>query len=305
MDRKKFVVIIAVILLVLFLSGCKGFTRKGANADESAINRQVYSGTQGLEIDFMQNLPPNEIYDSSNLHIVAELRNRGTRDVSGRLYLTGLDTNIIRGIDTEKYFGPIEARDRYNIEGGYEVLEFESSSIDLPRGTDVLPVDVSLVTCYDYETLANPLVCVDPNIENILNKDRACQVKSVSMSGGQGAPVGVTKVDVESTGRKAIFSITVQNLGKGEVAETSRYCPFNLQYDDLNKVAYDVTLSGMPPEKCSPRNPLRLSDGRGLITCTFNIPSQNRFAYETPLQIKLRYGYTDAVSKKVTIKNLE
>jgi len=120
------------------------------------------------------------------------------------------------------------------------------------------------------------------------------------MGSGQGGPVSVSAVRVNTIGDKAHFKIEVNNAGKGKVIRIHE-CPFDLEYDDLNKAKYYVTLSGKRPEKCSPSNEVRLINGKATIFCTFVIPSENKFAYQTPLEIKLDYGYMESISKKVEI----
>ena len=305
--RIKSVWILVILLSLIVISGAKCQLRRGG-ADVSSLDEDVHKGNKGLELSFMQNLPPAKIYDNTDLHIVAELKNVGTTMLSGNLFLEGIDTNLITGIRTQKSFRTIDPKTQFNDEGGFETIEFRSSSIRLPKGTDKFPLNVVLSACYDYETLANPIICVEPDPSNII-KGGSCVPKDISLSGGQGAPVAITKVETKTSNYKAYFTIDIQNVGGGEVIDSLSRCPHNLEYDDINVVSYKVRLSNLAPFKCSPkidgRSKVRLTNGKAKVTCSFNIPATHKFAYQTPLQVELDYGYMQSVQKSVEIIHIE
>jgi len=294
--------LLMIFLIVLVLTGCNISNRKTSDeiAGGGVLTDKVYIGTQGVKFEFMKNLPPSRIYDTTNVNILVELKNKGAYNGNGRLYLTGYDPKIVRGIDPQQTFGPLEAKTKFYPEGGIETMEFSSRSIDLPKGTDSYKPRFLLTGCYSYQTLSNAVVCVDPKFYDVSVEEKACQSKDISMGGGQGGPVSVSSVRVDPVKDKAHFKIEVVNVGGGKVVR-EQDCPFNLDYDDLNKVKYFITLSGQRPEKCSPSDEVRLISGRGTIFCTFRIPAENQYAYQTPLEIKLDYGYMDSISKDVEI----
>jgi hypothetical protein len=178
----------------------------------------------------------------------------------------------------------------------------------LPEGIDSLNQKFLISACYDYETIANPIVCIDPGLYKVRSFAEACTVGPVSGGGGQGAPVAVSSVDVDMAGENTVaFKIYVSNVGGGTVlrnglnlvGEGAHSCPYDLKFDDYNVVNYDVTMSGGSMIKCSPAGETRLVSGRGTIACTFSVSGDS--AYTTPLRIKLRYGYTSSITKSVTI----
>lgn len=302
---KKGLLLVFVLFLVV---GCKQGIKEGQEQD-------IYSGTRGIEMDFLPNFPPSELYDSSSLNIVAELRNKGAYDLSGSncyLYLTGHDDSIVQGIDRQKYCGDLEAKSSYNFEGGYDRVEFSSTSIFLPEELDKLDQNLVLYACYEYRTTANPVVCINPRIYELRAGEDACTVRDVGMSGGQGAPVSVDSVEVDMMKGKVQYKIHVSNTGGGHVLSRhtslspSSYhsCPFNLEYDDYNVVDYEVEMTQGFKEKCSPNidgdQRLRLINGRGTIICTFNIGDSGT-AYTTPLRISLDYNYMDTISRNIKI----
>ena len=126
------------------------------------------------------------------------------------------------------------------------------------------------------------------------------------MGGGQGGPVGVTYVGVDMIGSRAIFEINIKNLGTplGRVlspfASLQNCGQSSLGYQDLDKVQFNVEMTGGGKVNCKPQDGfVRLSNGQGKIICTFDIPGAS--AFETPLLIDLDYSYAQSIQKSVRI----
>lgn len=289
------------IFILMLLSGCTA--RKDT---DKVSDSTIYSGTKGLEMSFTNSLPPSKIYDESKLTILAEIKNKGVSDLSGSkcfLHLRGYDPNIIRGMSEKKYCGNnLWEKSTGLPEGGIDTVEFSTDRITLPNGVDSLPQTMVLTACYEYETLASPVVCINPQLYKISGVKDACTVQDVVVSGGQGAPVAVTKVDVNMiSSDKVNFNIYVSNSGTGTVLRpgTSLSNCLSLdQFEDFNVMDYSVKMSSGSMVKCSPDD-LRLTNGKAVIYCTFRVSED--YAYTTPLQIKLDYNYMDTISKKVEI----
>jgi len=163
-----------------------------------------------------------------------------------------------------------------------------------------------LTACYQYETLATPIVCIDPNPFDQL-KDKSCKAGTVTMTGSQGAPIAVTGVEQETTPTDVFFRIHVSNSGGGVVYDENKLsaCPGSLQFQDLNKIQLKEAKIGNSALDCKPENPIRLADGKATIFCKI---SQSNFkgqsAFETPMSIKFTYGYKSSISQKVEIVNI-
>jgi len=302
--------IVTIILLLIVISvGCK----RGPSPDaEQGGAKEIYKGTKGLEMRFVKDMPQSKLYDTSDLTILLELENKGTSDLSGsncRLYLSGFDDKIIRGLDKTKICSPfLEGKSSLNPEGGYSTQQFSTDLIDLPDYLDSLNQKLLITACYEYQTKASPTICVDPNLYEIGPIERGCTVKDVTLSGGQGAPVAISGVDVEMIGKnKVAFDIKVSNLGRGTVLSpgTSVFtdCPYSVDPKDYNIVKYDVDMSGGSVIRCTPEiegaQKTRLVNNNGIIHCAFEISSDT--AYTTPLRITLDYNYMDSISKNIEI----
>jgi hypothetical protein len=306
---QKRVLIIAFILLAVLLTSCSYKPESGERPiDSAAALRQVQVGTQGLDLKFLPGLPPYTIYDTTELVAIAEIWNKGNHDMEPGtcfLELIGYDTNIIKGIISRQPCSQtlFEGKKTHNLDGSFEQLELKSSNIMLPFGVFEYEPNLNLVACYNYQTFANPLVCVENSFYIVTSEQKSCFVRDVSTGGGQGAPVGVSYVGVDMAGDKAIFEINIVNHGSGRVLSplsSLSSCPNNLEYYDFDKVGYTVELSGGSLIDCKPQDGLvRLSNERGKIVCTFNIG--NSQAYETPLMIRLDYNYMQQLLQRVKI----
>ena len=303
-----------LIVVVLMSTGARCSPKKtigkekGESAGGKVIESEVYKGKKGLEMDFVKDLPPNKIYSTNELNLLVELRNVGAYAVKPKILISGYDPDIITGIEAIQYPEELEGKKRFMPEGGYTTVQFDSNEIGLPEGTDSYKPKFVVTACYEYGTKANPVVCIDPSLYDVAVEERACEVRSVSMSGGQGAPIEVSSVDVDTIGNKAHFKIHLSNVGGGRVVEYIP-CPNELEYKELNMVSYDVLMSSRGPDKCSPHEDgdysVRLVNGKAIIYCTFTIPNENTNAYSTPLEIELSYGYMQSISKDVEIIRID
>ena len=303
-----------LLISVLFLVSCQPRAAAGENPREtSAILQQVQSGTQGIEMKFVQNYPPQTIYDQMEMIALVELWNRGTHDLSpGECFIqaTGFDPDIIEDIDlpqdcTSNVGGVLEGKNEFNTEGGFSQLEFNSPRVELPDGVFQYNPTLDMKACYRYRTRANPQVCVDPQIYQINSEQKTCQVQDVSTGGGQGGPVGVSHVGVTMVGNKAVYEISIQNYGTGTVLSPDvNVYNCDVDYRDVDKVEFDVTLGGAAARvNCNPLDEIvRLVNKQGKIVCTFEVP--NTAPYEAPLQIDLNYAYLDSVKQPISIVKL-
>lgn len=305
------------VLLVLFVAvlfvGCSGRVPGGDEPrDTEAILREVQTGTQGVGVSLVDNYPPPVIYDENELIAVVEVQNKGNHNLNQQdcfVQITGFDPSIIRGdfatvrscADTLEI---LDGKNVYNTKGGMNQLEFSSSNIQLPDNVFEYQPRLNVVTCYNYQTNANPSVCVDPLLYQVTEEQRTCKPQDVSMGGGQGGPVGVSYVGVDMVGNKAIFEVTVQNFGTGRVLNPNadiRSCAQTaLEYRDLDKVEYAVQMSAGNLIDCKPRDGVvRLDKNKGKIVCSFEVP--NGAAFETPLQVQLSYSYIDSFMKQIKV----
>ena len=303
--KKDGLFVVMFLLFVILIAGCTPKQPENPQ-DVAAVTRYVRSGTLGLDIKFTQNVPPAQIYDTSDLTALLEIKNVGTYDLSGNkcfVQLGGFDPTIIRGVNARQACGDLPGKNVYSVDGSFETTEFHSGSITLPHDVDNYKPTLVATACYEYQTIASPQVCVDPHFYELTAQQKSCQVRDFGVSGGQGAPVAVTYVNVDMVGSKAVFAIDIANVGGGRVVSPRagiQQCPVGLKYDDFDEVRYRLELSGGRMIQCTPRNFLvRLTGDRGKVVCTFDVG--NSQAYETPLRIQLDYNYMQSLQKPLEI----
>lgn len=312
MRLKKIITIVGLILIMFSLTHCSG-QKDGERTDN------FRTGSQGLEMRFLPNQPPAQIYDDQELAIQLEVSNKGAETVGGgedKIYLSGFDKSILPGIVLNgETLEEMEGKTRYNPIGNMQYITFSSEVAPLKSaGIDRYPLTLLATACYGYTTTASANVCIDPNPHGPSQRETVCTPQPVGL-GTQGAPIAVSNIDVQSSPRRTRFQITIQNVGGGDVfkeganylARCSPYDSGGLQYDDVDYVkllevslpggAQDITASCKPISKDDQH--IRLINGQATITCEAD--TSGAAAYVAPLVVKLSYGYRQTMTKQVTI----
>ena len=293
--------------LFFLLTSCSGLS-SGKNQPPTSAEFAA-SGSDGIVLSFAADQPPATIFTGTPLSVFLEVRNKGTFSVPAvSLYLSGFDPAIIQGLTSTYVLSQqIDAKTQFNPEGGYQTASFNSAPIQLAQAMTTYKPTLLVTACYPYQTNANPLVCIDPRPQDKLS-DKACAVqKSYSAGGTQGAPVSVSNVEAEATPAAQFFRIHIQNTQsqQGSVYDIGAlsHCPNQLDYNELNKVNYQVSLAGGKVPSCQPPSPIRLANNMATIFCKFEGLSGS--AYQTPLTIRLDYGYKNSISKEIQIQNTQ
>ncbi len=300
------------LVLFLILTAC---AQQGQT--EEPQTQEFRYGTEGILLRFAPNLPPPVLFDTEPFHALLEIENRGTYSVGNpgdRIYLSGFDPTNIQGIDSSGIpIPPLEGRGPFIPEGGFDTLSFRGRIRSLyDKRIDKYDATLLATACYGYETVASANVCVDPNPFAPTSQQKICTPTSVG-TGSQGAPIGVTSVDVTAAPGRTRFAITIQNLGAGDVfrygGQFLNNCnPYSggLSFEDLGYIQVaDVSISGTSIlQTCKPLDTtghLRLSGGLGTLYCEFTQPV-GQSAYTTPLNVVLRYGYRESIIQNIQIR---
>lgn len=217
------------------------------------------------------------------------------------------------------YFGynapiALEGDTPLNPGGGVEIYEFPALIYNLPPSVEQFRQPIMVTACYDYVTHSTAMICIDPNPQS--NTKKACFARTVSMSGGQGAPVAITKVEQQSSREKVVLTIYVKHNKKNSLDDLFDYnslwkCDPEsaavVKPTDKNVVYIGyIALSGMDiTMNCKPDSKIRLDQsGSGQVSCTAYFPQNSESAYEAPLEIELWYGYSKNIYKEITIKRI-
>lgn len=315
---KRQILTVILIVSLIILSSCTGTrNREGERISERDYRR----GTQGLELEFMDNAPPDKIYAGNDMDIIIEVRNLGaypdTDSFDGKLELYGFDEKAFSG---ERWDGgnflssDLQGRSQFSPQGGREAKRYHIDRVYTLFNSEFYEPTIVAAACYKYRTIAEPLVCIDPEPYSIFDEEKVCTIRQAGETyrlTSQGAPVAVTRVEEEITSNNIHFSIYIDNVGDGKVIDENvrNDCPFDLDYNDVDRVLVRAKLPFDSSPKCQPRgdyrDPVILDEnGKGFIFCTFRKPA-SKSAFETVLQIQLDYRYMDWIEKEIKIINLD
>jgi len=209
----------------------------------------------------------------------------------------------------------LEGRNPNNPAGGMDVLEFPATIMTLPPSMEQWTQPIYITSCFDYATHASAMVCIDP--EPYSNVKKACRPLTVSLGGGQGAPVSVTSIEQRPGRGRTTFVINIRHNAQSTYDELYDY--FNLykcdpasgstvKTTDKNVVQigyvylsdWDISMT------CIPDQVIRLdASGNGQITCSVQFPpGMSTSAYEAPLEVELWYGYSKTIYRNIIVKKI-
>ena len=315
--QKKGVLITMLVVLILVVSGCN------TNRTEEPNEVNYRTGTVGLELTFPTDTP-TEVYENDrDVRFVIEVRNKGafpqteeTDEFRGKLWIGGYDDKILKiyprlgssisqGVNLRG--DELEGRSPYNRDGGYSAVEFQMDVGDLPQGMPYYNPNIIVTASYLYKTIANPIICIDPEPRSTRIREKVCDITDSISVGSQGAPIAVTKVEEDVTGNDFLFKIYIENTNKGLVIPESQVDNNpNEGYDwrDMDKVRIeDIRAGNVRMTECRPTigRDVQLIEDKGYIFCRLDKTIAQDKAYETSLNIVLSYGYTTSEEKEIEV----
>ncbi|MBI3052136.1 hypothetical protein HYY74_06825 [Candidatus Woesearchaeota archaeon] len=274
------------------------------------------SGTRGLEMSFIQGNPPDRFIVPGEMGISLQIKNTGWATAEGNVYLSGFDPSVLSDLRNPNGAGipydglGIRGKSVGDSQGEIAWKDFKVNA-RLSDEVDVYRTRILATACYNYETIASTMVCVDPTPFGVTERQKVCTSAPVSLS-SQGAPVAVTRIEPSNAAGKIRFTIHVQNVGPGLVYQVDHedgcqpYGP-GLKFEELNQIRVEsVTIGGQPCNVDLGNNEgfIKLIDGRKSFLCTYSIPGGQNAAFNSPIIIRLRYGYRDSVSKDLEIAKI-
>jgi len=273
---------------------------------------EIYTGTSALEASFTA-ASINDILMCKQSNVFVSLRNLGTFDIDGTYTFIVEDQYLTPVGERQKDF-ELEGKSEFLPKGSLDQIAFEMKNPGLPAQHESYFTNVIFQACYPYKTFAGVSICIDPDIQN-LNRQKPCYSETITLSGGQGAPVAVTRVEPlmvpDEDMVSPMFSIYVSHLGTGQVITTEgadAACKASgttgtelLSLVNVRAQAHNIEL------ECTP-NPVRLRPGEETrFICEH--PSLKFGAasgtFSTLLSIELEYGYVNTAVLPVTITRLQ
>lgn len=313
--NKKLILMVGILFL-LVLAGCYG-----DNGDNPITDKDVRRGVDGLKMELTKNAPPEKVFEESKFPIVVELKNKGASDIENGILAFGFEkdyADVVKENDAKQEFD-IEGKSIFNLNGDEEFIAIDAQTKKIGAQSETHTSTILVTACYPYKTIFGDSVCVDTDIYGMGRGEKACTVKDLSFSVGQGAPVTITKIetrmlpDADENRVKPHFIIYVENKGNGEVISVDKVeeaCTSQaLEHTDFNVININAVLSGKNLDCSVGDDPgaaiVRLRNKEDMIRCTLEEGiDKNLGAYTAPLSIELEYGYTFTISKDVIIEKI-
>ncbi len=312
--RKELVFLVTILSLFLVIVGCTsdtGVTKPGA----------FVGGTSGLDLSFISEEPPDRILDDNQdlFYVTVALENKGEFDIPANKMISSLS-----GIDKDSFQissmdvklnrdlpGVSQSRSKV-IMGGEDEIEFGSSKYKYDLNADfttTLRADV----CYLYQTDAVASVCLKKNAAAQRDKEDVCAINNANVDVEvSGAPLQITSVDQRPSGSDAVrltFEIT-KKTSTGEVYAPDTFVN-NCRDKEEKKNIIEVEVSSAKasiPINCgtlgsSNKGNTKLADNSKTINCVIKTSGLQESAFKTPINIKIKYFYKDAISKTLVVED--
>ncbi|MBW2977253.1 hypothetical protein KY331_00250 [Candidatus Woesearchaeota archaeon] len=267
-------------------------------------------GTKALEMSFVKNFPPDQVKEGREFQAIVEVKNQGAYDINDlKLSLKGIIKQFTEVVgDSQITIASLPGKSLNYPEGSKEIISFKIKNNK--RSTkDIHTELIKIDACYRYQTKANADICIDPTSYLTVQKEQlVCQQdQTISLSGGQGAPIAITKIEQTTTpvaieeGRYELeLKFYISNLGRG-IVFLNEDCEDGgiIKIEDVTFHNYQLG-SQIDCGFERGNNTLVLDQRNNILTCTADIYS-TMGSFPTPLTITLDYWYEDSVDETVEI----
>ena len=314
----KLCVLGALLGVILLIGGCQGFQGFGKQQGPQQLGAFV-GGTQGLEIAFAEDQPPNAVLDNQQeeFFVTLLLKNLGEHAIPAG----GLIASLSGAVQTTFGLSSLDVVNDFEIygvakegegviPGGEEFLEFGTAMFktDLPADTQfTLKADV----CYNYQTQTVTTLCMK---KDVLKKEvgQVCGINNPALRGeNSGAPMHVTNMRQSTVGTSKIkFNFKVENKGMGAVYEPGIFSG-KCVGQESNKGRVKVSVispDGTFSSDCTQlgggsSGVVKLINNQKDITCTIETGGLQEVTFQDLVIFKLDYVYREAVTVPLAVVN--
>lgn len=211
----------------------------------------VYVGTSGLTAEFAKTAPPPKVFEQSSFPILIRVKNTGAFNIGEndlgsisigreRDYIPQLiieDSNRIfpnNANDNQLSF-ILDGKTQANPQGDELTVSVNAKTGRLDPQSENKQSTLTATLCYPYKTILSTTICIDPDVAGIRPGKKACTVKDLAFSNGQGAPISIVKIEpqmIPEVGNqpgsskdviKPQFLIFVENKGRGTPVDSNYY----------------------------------------------------------------------------------
>lgn len=276
----------AILLLVfsLLLFSCAKTPERGAE-----INYR--QGFPEISIEYLGNA---QEYQSRPFDLPVLVHNNLAYDIKNVVIsILGFDQHYVELFSGQENIELIEGKGVFNGAGGKEKLLFNGQLESLLPGASKEVLNYRIYARYDSKIEFTPSICVTGQLAGYDTFEGGCEFKPEVAFKGQGAPVGVTKLQIiPRQGRAVELRMLVENNGEG----------------DVGSVSLGAAALGEKPLSCELRGAEEQETGlfsfepgqkNVNLLCAGFLASEN--SYQTVLSVELFYDYEINVQQTLTI----
>jgi hypothetical protein len=278
----------AALCTMLLLSGCASISLWGGGTPED----KIHAGTKGLVIA-LDKTNPTTAYSGDVITLYGTLTNDGTADVDNAQLVISADNKFLQLAESGTRTAQLLGRAADTPVGEQMPLRIGVKALTLGPSQENANGEVRFDICYPYKTDASAQVCIDPDIQSKTTKP--CTMGTLTLGGGQGAPVAVTRVETvivrEQNKPIPIFSITLSNAGDGQASMPGATTCGSGSY---NRASVRAWLADQP---------LTCEDGesaevifdktRSTVRCKLAKGIDGTAAFSSVLRVEASYDYTN------------
>ena len=225
---------IITTILLLFIAACN------ATSTQKTKEIDVRVGFAGLTLEFLKNTPPQRIFESDKFPVVIKIRNTGAADIkdSQAVLSLGFEKDYTQNIELLRSGGvqplpdlkaentaafSLEGKSQINQKGEEEVVSYNLAAGKVDPQSEFHSSTVMATLCYPYQTILDTTFCMDTDVSSLRPGKKVCRLQDLSFANGQGAPVAISKIEVqmlpsqESGKITPQFLIYIENKGQGIV----------------------------------------------------------------------------------------
>ena len=231
---KKNILLLIVLSVLLISCQFSGTSTTGQREIDTHI------GFDGLTAEFSKDAPPQVVFEDSSFPILLKVRNNGAYDIKEKKgtitigrekdYVTGLvqatstKVGILSG-DSASF--DVDGKSILNPYGEEILLQWNAKTGKLDPQSEIKQSVITATLCYPYQTILTTTLCIDPDVFGLRPGKKACNVKDMGFSSGQGAPIAVTKIEQQMIPQgdsiKPQFLIFLENRGRGTPVNILNY----------------------------------------------------------------------------------
>ena len=197
--KQKMILLTILIILTLTMQGC---------GRRTPITN-FYTGSQGLEIELLNNAPPRTVVEGSQFSIMINAWNKGAHTIPKDEAFVSVRYDPVyfkqENADSRDFLTSHPEGNLPELSGRSEVWQ-QGESILIPLtklraheiiGTRETPItNIEVSTCYSYKTYFSEMVCLDTDVYGV-DQDPVCRNRGVFTYSDQGAPIAINRLEVD------------------------------------------------------------------------------------------------------------